>query len=246
MKNNFLFISLLAALFLVSACKSKKLASSSGPADVESMQDYWDANFISDYIEARGKASVTQNGKTTNVAMHLKMKKDSLVWGKFSMFGIGVTVLITPDSFFMVNTLAQEYMAYDNSYLDQFLGFRASVSQVQNLLLGNPIFDQNKYRYNPTNKVLTGLEGYAQNEIIINKKLRTLSSVVRTQNANQSATVLYDEYEEQNNDGLLPTVVSLDVDQPSMSLDVVLNYQNINLNKITKFPFKIPYGFTRR
>ncbi|MDC1395736.1 DUF4292 domain-containing protein, partial [Bacteroidia bacterium] len=78
--------------------------------NLETLQKYWDSQFDSDYLEARGKAAVTTNGKTTNVSMHLKIKKDSIIWGKFSLFGIGATVLITQDSFFMVNSLSQEYM----------------------------------------------------------------------------------------------------------------------------------------
>lgn len=246
LKNNLYIIGVVTISFSFTACKSKKVATPSAPVELAVVQDYWNANFESEYIETRGKASITQNGKTTNVAMHLKMKKDSLIWGKFSMFGIGATVLITPDSFFMVNTLSQEYMAYDNSYLDQFLGFRASVSQVQNLLLGNAVFGKDKYTYYPTEKELVAREGYAKNYITINKQLRTSSSKVMAQDSSQNAIVLYDEYEEQKNTLLLPTLVSVDINQNAQNLDVVLNYQNVNLNKIAKFPFKIPYGFTRR
>lgn len=213
--------------------------------DVQTVQKYWDSQFITDYVEARGKASITTNGKTTNVSMHLKMKKDSIIWGKFSLFGIGATVLINRDSFFMYNTLTQEYMIYDNSFLNQFLGFRADISHVQNLLLGNAVFPESDYSFNSLDNQLTGDEGMATNTLTINSDLRTLSSIISTEDSTQNADIQYDQYEDVNN-MLMPKIVSIDVKKGAQTLDVVLNYQNVNTNTITTFPFKIPNGFIRK
>jgi len=111
MKNSNVIVLIIIGLSILSSCKTKKMAGAI-PVDIQTVQKYWDAQFDSEYIEARGKAALTTNGKTNNVSMHLKMKKDSIIWGKFSLFGIGATVLINKDSFFMFNTLSQEYMIY--------------------------------------------------------------------------------------------------------------------------------------
>ena len=228
----------------VSSCKSRKLAQPV-TMTLETVQKYWDSQFDSDYVEARGKAALTTNGKTTNVSMHLKIKKDSIIWGKFSLFGIGATVLITQDSFFMVNSLSQEYMAYDNSYLDQYLGYRANIGQVQNLLLGNAIFPKGDYIFESVKMELSGNEGLATNTLRLNDEIRTYSSEIRTEDYTQSAHIQYDMYENVN-ELLMPKIVSIDVKKGNQNLDVVLNYQNVNTNLISTFPFKIPNGFIRR
>jgi hypothetical protein len=244
MKNSILITLVIISLSIFSSCKTKKRAGAI-PVDIQTVQKYWESQFDSEYVEARGKASITSNGKTNNVSMHLRMKKDSIIWGKFSLFGIGATVLINKDSFFMFNTLSQEYMIYDNSYLNQFLGFKATISQLQNLLLGNAIFPQTDYDFKPAVNQLIGDEGMATNTITINSDLRTLNSNISTSDTTQNADIQYDEYGEVNKK-LMPKIVSIDVKKGLQKLDVVLNYQNINTNSITTFPFKIPNGFVRK
>ena len=242
-RKGLIAMSILGLLLVLGGCRTKKKVASIS-MDTETVSKYWETQFVTDYAEMRGKASVTTNGKTQNVFMHIKMKKDSLIWGKFSLFGIGATVLINKDSFFMVNPLTQTYMAYDNRFLDRYLGFRASLSQLQNLLLGNAVFDQSIYKFNASDMELVGNEGVATNTLTLNDKIRTLRSRIATRDTTQSAEIQYDEYEDVNN-MLMPKIVSIDVRKGTQNLDVVLNYQNINTNTITTFPFKIPNGFTR-
>lgn len=244
MRSSLKILTLLAILASISGCKSKK-TSKPVAVNLETVNQYWESQFDSEYLETRGKASVTTNGKTTNVSMHLKMKKDSLIWGKFSLFGIGATVLITPDSFFMINTLKQEYMAYDNSYLDRYLGFRADITQVQNLLIGNAIFPRTDYEFIAADNQLRGNEGMATNVLSLNKDSRTQQSDVMTADTTQSARIQYDDYSLVS-EQLLPNTVSIDVQKGREKLDVVLGYQNINTNVITSFPFRIPATFIRR
>lgn len=209
------------------------------------VQQFWDDQFDSEYLEARGKASVTLDGGPKNVSMHLKMKKDSLIWGKFSLFGIGVTVLITPDSFFMVNTLSQTYSAYDNSYVNQLLGFKVTISQLQNLLMGNAVFPLTNYRLRSVENQLVGSDGMATNTISMNDVFRTLSSSIETGDASQRADIQYENYELLGAKRL-PKNVVIDVKKGAQNLNVVLNYQNVNTNVITTFPFRVPNGFNRK
>lgn len=246
MSNKLIVLFLLTIIGISTGCKSSKITSNTMPApSLESIQNFWENQYKKDYFEARGKATVLMDGKSTNLALHLKMKADSLLWAKVSMFGIGVTVLITKDSFFMINTLAQEYMAYDNNYLYQYLGYKATLKQVQNLLLGNAVFQSDKYRYQPDVKQLSGSDGIAINRIVINENNRIFRSVVTSQDTTQQAIIQYDAYQNLNNT-LLPTLVDLLVQQKSQDLKVVLNYQTISDNAITSFPFTIPNGYRRK
>jgi len=230
--------------FAVSGCKSRKTIAPIAITN-ETVVSYWDNQMGFSNIEARGKATVTMNGKTNNVSMHLKMKKDSVIWGKFSLFGFGASILITQDSFFMVDNINQQYMAYNNSYLDQFLGFKAEVGQVQNLLLGNAIFDREKYKLNMDMSGMKASEGIATNTLDFNDVFRTLFSNISTPDTTQSADIQYDKYEKFNQ-SLMPKIVNIKVRKGDQKIQAVLNYQNINANPNLTFPFKIPNGFRRK
>lgn len=246
MSNKLTTLLLLTFFSIASGCKSAKMVADTMPNQTaESIQKYWENKYNEDYFEARGKATLVMDGKNTNLALHLKMKKDSLLWAKVSMFGIGATVLITKDSFFMINSLNQEYMAYDNNYLYQYLGYKATLSQVQNLLLGNAVFQSDKYRYQQEVKQLVGTDGIAINRLTVNEKNRTHHSVLTTQDTTQNAVIQYDAYQNLNNN-LVPTIVNLAVKQKTQNLKVVLNYQTISDNTIATFPFSIPTGYKRK
>jgi hypothetical protein len=245
MKKSKLIVLSIIVLSFIGGCKSKRNSSIAESIDAVKVQQFWNDQFDSEYLEARGKASVTLDDGPKNVSMHLKMKKDSLIWGKFSLFGIGATVLITQDSFFMVNTLSQTYSAYDNSYVNQLLGFKVTISQLQNLLVGNAIFLQTNYRLRSAENQLVGSDGMATNTITMNDVFRTLSSSIETGDASQRADIQYENYE-MLGAKQLPKNVVIDVKKEAQNLNVVLNYQNVNTNVITTFPFKIPNGFNRK
>ena len=245
-ENKLIILFSLILIGISSGCKSTKIVANTMPdPTAESIQSFWKNQYKEDYFEARGKATLVMDGKNTNLALHLKMKKDSLLWAKVSMFGIGATLLITQDSFFMINTLNQEYMAYGNNYLYQYLGYKATLSQVQNLLIGNAVFKQNKYRYLPDIKQLSASDGVAVNHIVINEKNRIFRSLVTSQDTTQQAVIQYDAYQNLNNT-LIPTLVDLLVQQKTKDLKVILNYQTMSNNIITSFPFSIPSGYRRK
>ncbi len=229
----------------MASCRSKKATQAIDLND-QILEQYWSSQFDFDYIELRGKAQTTIDEKTNNVSLHLKMKKDSLIWGRLSLLGFDIAkILITEDSFFMVNYMMSTYMAYDNSYLNAFIGFQPEVGQLQNLVLGNALLDSNRYHLNTEKMNLYAVQGIATNNLMLNDQMRTLTSEITTPDSTQRADIQYDTYEEVNND-LMPKNVNIDIQNASTLLQVVLNYQVINTDPIAKFPFYIPHGFKRQ
>lgn len=237
------FFILLCALS-IAGCKSKKTVVTATLNEAK-VEKYWQNQMDFDYLEARGKATIDMNGKKQNVAMHLRMKKDSILWGKFSLFGIGVTVLINKDSFYMIDNLQQQYVAEDKRILDQYLGFKASLAQVQNLLLGNALFQKELYSENKVLSVITANEGIATNSLSVNDVFRTFTSIITTPDTTQNANVTYTMYEMQDQ-YLMPKIVEIHARKGAVKLGASLNYQNINTNSKLTFPFKIPKGYRRK
>ena len=235
---------LVTILMVVGGCKSKKVHSGLDLSS-EVVNSYWKNQYDYEYLEARGKATVQINGSNQNVSMHLKMKKDSVLWGRFSLFGMGVTVLIDQDSFFLMNNLSKEYMKYDNSYLNDFLGFKAELGQIQNLLVGNAVFDSSMYTLDNRDVSFKANEGIATNTLVINELFRTLTSNIGTIDTTQYANIKYDQYGGET-EPLLPKVVKIHLRKGDVVQDLVLNYQVVSTSRIASFPFKIPNGFVRK
>ncbi len=236
---------LVLVVAILTGCKTKK-GTNAIDLDAQVMEQFWNNQFDYNYLEMRGKTSIIRDGKTQNVSMHLKMKKDSILWGRFSLFGFEIgRVKITKDSFYLLNTMQSEYMMYDNRYLEQFIGFRAEVGQIQSLLLGNAPFDSAMYKLNKEAMKLEANEGIATNTLELNSDFRTLFSNIVTPDTTQNADIQYDTYEDLNNK-LMPKNVNISVKNSQQALNVVLNYQVVNTNTITTFPFSIPNGYKRR
>ena len=235
---------LVTILMVVGGCKSKKVHSGLDLSS-EVVNSYWKNQYDYEYLEARGKATVQINGSNQNVSMHLKMKKDSVLWGRFSLFGMGVTVLIDQDSFFLMNNLSKEYMKFDNSYLNDFLGFKAELGQIQNLLVGNAVFDSSMYTLDNRDVSFKANEGIATNTLVINELFRTLTSNIGTIDTTQYANIKYDQYGGET-EPLLPKVVKIHLRKGDVAQDPVLNYQVVSTSRIASFPFKIPNGFVRK
>ncbi len=244
MKISFKIILIICSITVISGCRSKKGAK---PIDINQqiINNYWTSQFDFDYLELRGKASIESGGKTNNVSMHFRMKKDSIVWGKFSLLGFEIArFLVTPDSFYLRDNMNSQYMKYSNRFLKEFIGFNPEVGQIQNLLLGNAPFGEDLYKLQTNNVSLEAREGIATNNLELNKNFRTLVSRITTPDTTQNAEIQYSEYNVLN-DKLMPKNVNINVNNQNQKLGVVLNYQIVNTNTISTFPFSIPGGFKR-
>jgi hypothetical protein len=243
--SNKTILAVFSCLLIMASCGNRR-KTQAVDLNQQVIDSYWANQFEYDYIELRGKATVDVDGKSNNVSLHIKMKKDSILWGRFSLLGFEIAkVKITKDSFFLVNSFANEYMKYDNNYLYSYLGFKTNLGQLQNMLLGNAPFDSGLYKLNADNVQLKANEGIATNTLQLNDIFRTLSSGLNTSDTTQSAHLQYDEYEIVNVK-LMPKIVNITVRNPTSPLDVVLNYQIVNTSPITTFPFEIPNGYKRR
>jgi hypothetical protein len=111
--------------------------------------------------------------------------------------------------------------------------------------MGNAVFPLTNYRLRSAENQLVGSDGMATNTISMNDVFRTLSSSIETGDTSQRADIQYENYELLGAKRL-PKNVVIDVKKGAQNLNVVLNYQNVNTNVITTFPFKVPNGFNRK
>ena len=244
MKNK--IVLLLAALGVLSfsACKSFKKPSAVAIDEVV-LDSFWNNQYVFDKLELRGKAAITESGKTNSVSVHIKMHRDSMIWGRFALLGFDLArVYITPKRFYLVDYINNTYMDYPTDYLSGYIGFTPTIGQLQDLLLGNAPFGREKYQFLSEMMKLRAEEGKAVNELNINDSFRTNNSSFTTADTSQRADIQYDNYEKEN-ESLMPKNVNISLLTKQNNITCVLNYQYINPNPNLTLNFKIPDGFRR-
>ncbi len=70
----------------------------------------------------------------------IRLKRDSLIWMSLGMFGFeGARVLVSPDSFRLVNKLTNEYMVRDYSFIQSWILMPVSFEMLQQIIAGEKI-----------------------------------------------------------------------------------------------------------
>lgn len=149
---------LLALLLVISSCRNSK---DLGNIKVEKQtpkilidalkNNYYDYTSFNARLKIRYKTPEKSQSFTAN----LRMIKDSVVWSNFtSLMGIEVgRILIRKDSVFVLDRMGKVYYERPYEFIEQYLPYKLSLEQLQNILLGQFDFDiDNKAKSKVKNK----------------------------------------------------------------------------------------------
>ncbi|MEL6275022.1 MAG: DUF4292 domain-containing protein, partial [Bacteroidota bacterium] len=144
MRYLFPFVTL---LIFFAGCKAKQ--SAQGPAEdvvtfsaaEQVMQQMIQNQVNTNWLDAR--ASIKLDSRDFNVGgtAFIRLEKDKRLWVSVKKFGFeAARALVTPDSFFILNRLQNEYTAEPLSYIAEKYKMPARFDLLQQVVLGNPIF----------------------------------------------------------------------------------------------------------
>jgi hypothetical protein len=202
-----------------------------------------------DYKTLKSTLKITYNdGKNTQShSVNFRAKKDETLWMS-ATFSV-VKALVTPKKVSFYNKLDNTYFEGDYRYLSELLGTELDFQKVQNLLLGNAIFDLKEDTY----KMSVDNGSY----ILQPKKQRELFEIfflldpslfkVKSQQISQPQELRHlqiDYLSHQEVDKqILPEKVKVIAVEANEELIIGLEFKNITLNEELRFPFRIPSGF---
>lgn len=187
--------------------------------------------------------------KKYNINANLRMYKDSVIWiSVTALFGTEfLRVYITKDSVKLLNKQEKTYTGKSVSYLQEITALPLTISSVQELLVGNPVFVD-------SNNVVS----YSKTDISVSllsvgewfKNLLTLGKSGRMENCklddvdiarSRSCNLTYDEYE--NKKG--PWFASkrrITITEKAKQ-DIKLNFKQYEFNETLSFPFSVPKNY---
>lgn len=203
------------------------------------------ANFKT--IQSRLKITYTQKGKTQSHSVNFRAKKDEALWinATFSV----IRALVTPEKVSFYNKLDRTYFDGDYKYLSDLLGTELDFNKVQNLLLGETLYNLDSSDF----KASVGDDSY----IVQPKNQRDLFEIffllnpsnfkVKSQQISQPREfrhlqidyLTYQDVDKQ----ILPELIKVIAVEASEEMTLELEMKNVSLNEDLRFPFKIPSGF---
>lgn len=239
-------------LFVV-ACGTRKSTTGLPTENVEA------ANIIKkhytnelDFNNVSGKLrAVYQNEKRTqSVSLSFRMEKNKAIWMSASVLGFQVAkAYITPSRVSYYEKVSQTYFDGDFRLLSDLLGTPLDFKKLQNLLIGQAIYDlrEESYEFSQTARgfqFLPSEEALVKKMFLLNpKNLKASAQQLAQTRENKSVTITYSDY--QKVDGkLFPENIKIIANEGSTSTNIDLTYRSLEFDRDEiNFPFDIPSGY---
>lgn len=246
-----IFILILVSAFVVSCGSSRstsKIATKNAEAVSVIKKHYTnEANFKT----ASGKLrAVYQNEeRTQSVNLSFRMEKDKAIWMSASVLGFPVAkAYITPSSVSYYEKVTQTYFEGDFSLLSDLLGTPLDFQKLQNLLIGQAIYDLRDEQFDFVQSQ-RGFQfkkdeaGNIKKMFLLNpENFKAGAQQLAQDEANRSLTVTYSDYQNVN-DIIFPENIRIIANERGASTNIDLTYRSLSFNEQVSFPFDIPSGY---
>lgn len=249
--TSILILGLVMMSFL--GCKTTRAIASSGEAssDLSSKQlikahKKNDVDFKT--LQAKAKIDITQGEKKQGATFNLRIQKDKIIWLSAPL-GLA-RMKITPDQVQFYNKTDNTYFDGNYQLLSDFAGFELDFKKVQNILMGQAIYDlkekphevniqDNSYVLQPkTQDVLLELF------YLMNASHFKLNSLQMAQSVKRRfLQVDYKSYQDIDKNVMPKEIKIIAVEDTDEAL-IDMEIKSVTLNGEVRFPFRIPSGYT--
>lgn len=252
MKISLKIISALLIMVLVFSCKTAKTITSEGEltSNLSAKQLIKkNSKTVADFktLTARVKAGYSRKDESKGATISLRMEKDKTIWmsAPFSM----AKVLITPEKVSFYNKLDNTYFDGDFKLLSDFVGTDLDFNKVQNILLGEALYNLKRDDYvasiHEKSYLLQPKNQQALFEIfyLLNPSHFKMDSQQFTQHQEQRHLQIdYNNYQEVDKQTLPQTIKIIALESYDETI-IELEYKSVVLNQNIRFPFRIPSGY---
>lgn len=200
-------------------------------------------------LSGRLKINYFDGESSKGVTVSFRMEKDKAIWISAPL-GM-VKAYITPNRVSFYNKLQDEYFDGDFSYLSQILGTDLDFEKVQNLLLGQALFNLRDVKYEveisdsdyilkPKKQVVLFKTMYKIEPKDFKVSLQQLSQPLK----GRVLDIAYTNYQEISGK-IIPKDVEINAVEADSRNTITLDYKNMEFNRSLNFPYKIPKGYKR-
>jgi hypothetical protein len=247
---------ILIAMLVFTSCKTKNVVVGSASIATKKMsarkvsKKHLATSFDKKTIDARLKVVYQDATNKQKLSVKLRIDKDKVIWVNATYLGVLVArAKITPSSVRYYEKINKTYFKGDFNVLENMLGAAVNFKQLQNMLLGEAIFDLKAQKYTSVvNNEAHLLFPVKQNTLfdvlfLINPVHYKLDmQVLKNKNKNQELKVGYKSYT--NIDGeVFPKRIEIGAKEKGKFTNIDIDYKSVVFNKRISTPFKVPRGY---
>ena len=191
-------------------------------------------------VNVKGDNSIGLKGQ-------MRMQNDSVIWISLSLkLGIEVArVMITEDSVKFINRTEKTYLSESINELKDRLPIETSLDFLQNLLVGNDINFNGKYKATIDDNSYK-LTSDRDTFWVTPKTFKVKEHELQSSTANSQQLIIkinYDNFQKINGK-LLPTKIILDAGD-IFDINIEIDYSDIKVGEKLQFPFNISKKYSR-
>lgn len=199
-------------------------------------------------LTSRVKIDVVNGDKEQSYTVNLRMEKDKQILLMSTPISV-VKALITPERVSFYNKLDNTYFDGDYHYLSDLLGTELDFNKVQNLLLGEALYNLKEGAYSISNDEKSYiLQPKEVNELfevffLVNPSNYKIDSQQFSQIKElRFLQIDYLKYQVVTKQ-TLPEQIKIIALEGTDEMNIDLEYKSVTLNEDLRFPFKIPSGY---
>ena len=198
-------------------------------------------------LSGKMRIDYSDGESSRGVSVSLRMEKDKAIWMSAPL-GM-VKAYITPGRVSFYNKLQNEYFDGDFAYLSKFLGTELDFEQVQNLLMGQALFNlrEGKYDASIVNgdyqlKPKKAMELFKVMFQVEPKNFKMAAQQLSQPLKKRLLQINYTDYQKIDK-YILPQRIAVAAIEGEDRNTVDIEYKNIEFDQPMNFPYKIPKGF---
>lgn len=247
-------ISAFIALFaFFSSCGNKSVVNAPAPEEdavtAAVINNHYENEVDFETLQGRLKLQYEDEHQNQSVTVSFRMKKDDTIWMSGEILGFPLAkVMITPESVQYYEKIRQTYFDGDFRLLSDLLGTPLDFQKIQNLLLGQTIYDLREERYKLTEstqgyQLEAVAPGFLKKMFLLNAgNYKTLAQQIVQEGANRSVTVTYPEYQKIGGQ-VFPKEIKIIATEAGSNTKIDLEFRSVEFNVPVSFPFSIPSGY---
>ena len=204
-------------------------------------------------FSGKSKCHYEGRGAKQDFTAHIRVKRDSVIWASITALGGMVQVariLVTPDSFKMINYMDKEYTFMSVEQAKAILPAPVDFKTLQNLVMGN-VLRQLGIPMNAVDAGQTIMLEMAEDQVIhqatYNKADSTLKTLqMKAVAANGANGILqYSSYQKVSGKNFSMNR-TIQVTNAGEQFYMDLNFANVSLDQPVDIPFSVPKGYKKK
>ena len=247
-KKAFTIISI--CIFLASCGSKKKTLEIEDVASAKVVAMHYSNEAKFKTINSRLRLKYQDQDRSQSVTVSFRMQKDSVIWMSAQILGIPLAkAMITKDRVSYYESISKTYFDGDFRLLSKWLGTPLDYQKLQNLLLGQSIYDLRDERYKLTEstrgyQLIPKLElGLIKKMFLLDSKsFKALAQQLSQEKENRHVTVSYPKYQRIGNQ-TFPEEIKIIANETGKSTQIDISYRSVIFDERVNFPFEIPAGY---